>query len=192
MRLGTLGVIALAVLFAPTISPWQAAADEKEDYGKLLKVLPKSKHSLAEGIKQAAAKAPEVAISAKFELEDGKLSLSVYTAQKGFGGDSEHNILKELSGSPETTQWKPEVEVFKDVPHVSRSAEQFTLMSLSKFSLLDILAKAEKDQAGTVFSIIPVLHDRKAHAEVLVANDGKVVELHYDLMTGQRVKSAKQ
>ena len=26
----------------------------------------------------------------------------------------------------------------------------------------------------------------------MVANDGKVVELHYDLMTGQRVKSAKQ
>jgi hypothetical protein len=105
--------------------------------------------------------------------------------------DAEHNVLKELSGSPEGAKWKPEVEVFKDVPHVSRASEQLTLMSLTKVSLLDILKKAEKDQPGTVFSITPVLHDRKGEFVVLVAASGKVVDLHYDLMTGELRKEKK-
>jgi hypothetical protein len=166
-------------------------AAEKDEHAKLLPTLSKSKHTLAAGIKQAAAKSPEVAISAKFELEEGKLSLSVYTAEKGLGTDAEHNVLKELAGSPEASEWKPEVEVFKDVPHVSRASQQLALMSLSKFSLLDILQKAEKDQPGTVFSITPVLRDRKAHFVVLVAAEGKVVELQYDLMTGEGLKSTR-
>jgi hypothetical protein len=192
MRVGTVGTCAVAVLVtlgAGGLRP--VAAADKEDYGKLLQVLPKSKHTLAEGIKQATTKASEVAISAKFELEEGKLSLSVYTAEKGLGTDAEHNVLKELAGSPEAAQWMPQVEVFKDVAHVARSSEQLSLMSLSKFSLLDILAKAEKDQTGTAFSITPVVHDRRPHAVVLVATGGKVVELHYDLLTGERVKSTR-
>jgi hypothetical protein len=120
-----------------------------------------SKQTLAAGIKQAAAKAPEVAISAKFELEEGNLSLSVYTAEKGLGTDAEHNVLKELAGSPAAEGWKPEVEVFKDVPHVSRASQQLTLMSLSKSTLHDILEKVAREQPGTVFSITPVLQDRK-------------------------------
>jgi hypothetical protein len=192
MRLRTLGMLGVAVLVA-----WSAgglrpvAAAEKEESGKLLQALPKSKHTLADGIKQAAAKAPEVVISAKFELEEGKLSLSVYTAEKGLGTDAEHNVLKELAGSPEAAQWKPEAEVYKDVPHVSRASQQLTLMSLSKFSLLDILQKVEKDQPGTVFSITPVLRDRKAQFVVLVAAEGKVVEVRYDLMTGESAKSTR-
>ena len=163
MKLATLGTCAVAVLVTLSAGAlWPVAAADNEDYGKLLQALPKGKHSLAAGIKQAAAKAPEVAISAKFELEEGKLSLSVVTAEKGLAADAEHNVLKELAGSPEADQWKPEVEVFKDVAHVSRASQQLTLMALCKFSLLDILEKAEKDQSGTLFSITPVLRDRKA------------------------------
>src|SRR5262249_32657396 len=97
MRLGTFGICTLAVLVALSSGDsGRVAADEKEDYGKLLQALPSSKHKLSEGIKQAASKAPEAAISAKFELEEGKLSLSVYTAEKGLDTDAEHNVLKEL------------------------------------------------------------------------------------------------
>jgi hypothetical protein len=187
--LGTCGVAVFVALSAGGLGP--VAAADKEDYGKLLQALPKSKHTLAAGIKQAAAKAPEVAISAKFELEEGKLSLSVYTAAKGLSADAEHNVLKELAGSPVADEWKPEVEVFKDVPHVSRASQQLTLMSLTKLTLLDILEKVEKHQAGTVFSITPVLRDRKAQFVVLVATDGKAVELRYDLFTGERVQAAR-
>jgi hypothetical protein len=153
----------------------------------LLKALPKAKVSLADGIRQSS-KAPEATISAKFELEEGKLSLSVYTVGKGLGVDAEHNVLKELAGSPEGATWHPETEIFKDVEHVSRASQQLTLMALSPHSLLDIIKKAEKDHPGTVYLITPILKERKPLFIVRVADQGKSVELHYDLMSGEAVK----
>src|SRR5207248_10695322 len=111
--------------------------------------LGKSKLSLLAGIRQASQGSAR-AISAKFELEDGKLSLSVYTAEKGLAVPAEKNVLQELSGSPEQDKWTPKVEVFKDVPHVARSAEQLTVMALGKSSLADIIARVEKTQQGTI------------------------------------------
>lgn len=166
---------------------WIAAPQDHEDYGPLLKALPKSKHTLADGIRQATQN-KEIPLSAKFEVEDGKFSLSVYTAEKGLSPGAEHNVLKELGGNPEGDAWKPDVEVFKDVEHVSRSAEQLTLMALSRFSLLDIIAKAEKQQKGTVFSVIPMRNDRKGVFVVKIAADGKVTELDYDVVSGELVK----
>jgi uncharacterized membrane protein YkoI len=154
----------------------------------LLKALSQAKHTLADGLQQVS-KSPEIAISAKFELEDGKLSLSVYTAEKGLGVAAEKNVLKEYAGDPTADSWKPEVEAFKDVEHVARSAEQLTLMALSPASLADIARKAAKDQPGTVYSITPILRDRKAMFVVLVADKDKSVELEYDLMTGESAKA---
>src|SRR5207245_6625453 len=95
------GFLALGVL-----APQPAMAQEKEnEYGALLKVLSNSKHSLADGIRQVV-KSTEVPISAKFELDDnGKLSLSVYTAENGLTTDAEHNVLTELSASPDAAAW---------------------------------------------------------------------------------------
>ena len=154
----------------------------------LLKALSGSKHSLEEGIRQLT-KGSEVAISGKFEMEEGHLSLSIYTVEKGLGVDPEHNVLKEFAGSPEGAEWNPKDEVFKDVAHVARASTQLTIMSASKFSLLDILAKAKKDQAGTIYSIAPLLRDRKAVFVVLVASGGKSVELCYDAATGARIET---
>ncbi|HKB14631.1 MAG TPA: hypothetical protein VKF62_01125 [Planctomycetota bacterium] len=173
----------------------------------LLKALPKSKHSLADGVQQVS-KSPETAISAKFELEEeegedkekeknekeeegGELSLSVYTAEKGLGVDAEHNVLKEYAGGPEAALWKPEVEVFKDAAHIARASQQLAWMSLSPFSLLDIIRKAEKDQPGTVYSVAPLLSERKPVFEVRVAAQGRTVELRYDLLKGDLVRPAK-
>ena len=50
----------------------RTAESSQEEYGPLLAVLSQSKLTLADGIQQAAAKAPETAISAKFELDDHK------------------------------------------------------------------------------------------------------------------------
>jgi len=155
---------------------------------ELLKALAASKHTLREGIQQVT-KASETAISAKFELDDGKLSLSVYTAQKGLGVDADHNVLQEYGGSPESAAWKPEVEVFKDVEHTARAAQQLTLMALSATSLIDVLAKVEKNQTGTIYSITPVLRQRKAECVVLVADKGQSRELVYDLLSGEPVKA---
>ena len=150
-----------------------ASADDSKDTKALLEALGKSKHTLIDGVRQTA-KGGAVPISAKFELEDGKLSLSVYTAEKGLSVPAEKNVLQELSGSPEGDKWTPNVEVFRDVPHVARSSEQLTLMALGKASLTNIIARVEKTQSGTVFSVTPVIRNHRAVAEVLVADDGKV------------------
>jgi len=157
-----------------------ASADDSKDTKALLEALGKSKHTLIDGVRQAA-KGGAVPISAKFELEDRKLSLSVYTAEKGLSVPPEKNVLQELSGSPEGDKWTPSVEVFKDVPHVARSSEQLTLMALGKASLTNIIARVEKTQSGTVFSVTPVIRNHKAVAEVLVADDGKVKKVFQPL-----------
>jgi hypothetical protein len=173
-------VIAIACV---SLAAPQGSQDEA-----LLKALSNSKHRLAEGIQQLG-KASETPISAKFELEDGKLSLSVYTAGKGLGVDAEHNVLQEYAGSPEAAVWQPKVEVFEDREHIARSAQQLTLMALAGASLLDVLAKAEKNGAGTVYSITPVVRGHRAQFVVLAAKDGRSVELDFDLLTGDAIKA---
>ena len=178
MNKRTLAVGVLAIAFAG----FRTASGEEDP--KLLAALSKSKVTLAQGIEQAAAK--EAVLSAKFELEDGKLSLSVYTVEKGLGTDAEHNVLKELAGSPESDKWHPETEVFKDIPHVSRASQQLAIVAMSPVTLLDIIKKAEKDHPGTVYSVIPEMKDRKAVYVVKIASDGKSIELHYDALTGTK------
>jgi uncharacterized membrane protein YkoI len=188
LRLVVVGVLGIGLTLG-VAQRARTAEYSQEEYGPLLAVLSQSKLTLADGIKQAAAKAPETAISAKFELDDHKkLSLSVYTAEKGLETDAEHNVLKELAGSPEEGKWSPEVEVFADAEHLKRSAAQLTLMALSPQGLLDIIAKAEKEQPGTVFSITPVVENHKPQFVVLVAAQGKVVAVRYNLMTGESMK----
>jgi len=139
----------------------------------------------ADGIKQTT-KGEEVPISGKFELDDnGKLSLSVYTAEKGLSVLPEKNVLKELAGSPEQAAWTPESEVFKDVEHIARSSQHLVLNALSQQSLLAIVEDASKHATGLVYSIDPTLHGRKAVFEVLVANKDKVSKLTYDIPSGK-------
>jgi hypothetical protein len=172
----------------------QAAGYERHsEDAKLIAALPKSKHTLEEGIRQVASKPPEAAISAKFELDDkGQLSLSVYVAEKGLAVDAEHNVLKELAGSPESAAWTPEPEIFKDVEHVARSAEQLTIVAISKIVLTDVIKRAQKDQPGTVYSIAPAMRARRPVFVVLVADKGNTVELAYDPMTGDPVRGPKK
>jgi hypothetical protein len=168
-------VLAAIAFFALASLP-AARAEDSKDTQALLEALGKSKLTLLDGVRQAM-KGGAVPISAKFELEEGKLSLSVYTAGKGLAVEPEKNVLQELSGSPESEKWAPNVEVFKDVPHVARSSEQLTLMALGKASLADIIARVQEKQSGTVFSVTPIIRNHRPVAEVLVADQGKVKKL---------------
>jgi hypothetical protein len=146
-----------------------------------LKRLPQSKHTLVDGIRQAE-QGNGAAISAKFEYEDGKLWLSVYTAKEGHGRDAEHNTLMELKGEPNAAAWKPETEVFADKEHLTRSAMHLTLMQLTKMSLADIVAKAAGGQGGTPYSAIPAIKDGKAIVIVQLAlPNGKSNTVNVDL-----------
>jgi hypothetical protein len=119
-----------------------------------------SKLTLVEGIRQAA-KSQGAPISAKFEFEDGKFWLSVYTAKAGMAADAEHNTLMELQGEANVPPWKPNVEVFADKEHLTRSAMQLTLMQQSKVDLAAVVEKAATTEKGTPYSAIPALKNGK-------------------------------
>lgn len=182
------GVILLSLSLGATglKTVWAEDNDEYEVSDVLLKALPLSKHTLADGIGQVT-KGTETAISAKFEMDDkGKLSLSVYTAEKGLTQDAEHNTFKEISGSSDTEAWNPETEIIKEGEDLENAKEQLKVLSTAKFSLLDFIAKAEKDQPGTVLSIMPEFEDGKNVCELRILSQGKIVEIHYDVVTGEK------
>lgn len=164
-----------------------AKQNDDEETTALLQVLRNSKVTMAEGVQQLT-KGEEAAISAKFELDNNKkLSLSVYTAEKGLGADPEHNVLKEFAGSPEKTPWAPEAEVFKDIPHVSRASGQLSLVALAKHSLADFITMAQKQHKGIVYSAIPEVQNHRPVLIVLIADKDKVKEIRYDLQTGHAI-----
>jgi uncharacterized membrane protein YkoI len=158
------------------------------DDATLLTSLRQSKQSLVEGITQAE-KQNGTAVSAKFEVEDGKFWLSVYTAKEGLKADAEHNSLLELKGEANGATWTPAIEVFEDKKHLTRSAMQLTLVQTSKLSLVDAIKKAGAAQAGTVYSAIPAVKDGNPVYDVKVAtSDGKSVAVIVDGKTGQTSK----
>lgn len=151
----------------------------------LVAALTKSKLTLTDGIRQATSDGG-VAISAKFEFDDeGKLSLSVYSAKKGLSVAAKENVLEEISGSPEQSPWKPEVAVFKDAAHIARSSEQLLVLSRTQLTLLDFIDKAQTARHGIVLSITPKNKAHKPVAVVLIADGGKVTELTYNLSDGK-------
>jgi len=174
-KVGSILTLSMFMALSGILGTPSARAEDSKDAQALIEALGNSKVSLLDGVRQAAS-GGAVPISAKFELEDGKLSLSVYTAEKGLAVPPEQNVLEELSGSPEE-KWTPKVEVFKDVPHVARSSEQLTLMALGKSSLADTIARVQKTQPGTVFSATPIIRNHKPAMEILVADQGKVRKL---------------
>ena len=179
------GLALVTFLAIGLVIPMTWAGDDA-DQAALVQALAKTKVSLADGLKQST-KGTEVPISAKFELDDKKqLSLSVYTAEKGLAVDSEHNVLKELAGSPEKTPWAPEVEVFKDIPHVARASAHLTVTGISKLALVDVVSKVHKAHPGTVLSITPATHAGRPVFVVQVVSKGKVCEYAYDAISGSQ------
>jgi hypothetical protein len=171
-----------AVLMLASVS----RGESKDDDLVLCKEITKTKASLADGIRQSSRS--ETPISAKFELDEkGKLSLSVYTAVKGTSVGAEGNVLKEWAGTPDGGQWKPVAETFKDVEHVARASQQLTLMALTGKTLVEIAAKADKEQLGSTYSITPVLKEKKPYFEVRFLNKGKMTEVKYDLLTASKM-----
>jgi hypothetical protein len=134
-------------------------------------LLPSSKLGLAEGI-ALAEQAGATAISAKFELSEGKLSLSIYTAKLGLEPDAEHNILAELSGDPTQPEWEASEEIFSDTAHLARASYHLTLVQRSRMSLTSVIAKALAKQPGRVYSVEPAVRERSPIFHVAIATPG--------------------
>jgi hypothetical protein len=151
-----------------TKAPAEHEAETGHDDTALLALLPSAKLDLARGIAQAESQGAR-AISAKFELDGGKLSLSVYTAKRGVDLDAEHNVLAELSGDPTQAEWQPKEEIFADMKHLTRASYHLTLVQRSKMNLSAVIAKALAQHPGQVYSIEPAIHERSPIFHVLIA-----------------------
>ena len=93
-----------------------AAWSEDADQAALIKAISGAKITLLQGIAQVA-KGTEVPTEAKYEMEDGKLMLSVYTSAKGFDTAAEDNSFNEYGGDATAAAWSPKKEVFTDLRH---------------------------------------------------------------------------
>ena len=109
----------------------------------------------------AASASHGQAISAKFEMEDGKLQLSVYTLKEGkyFEVIVDHNSGKVVKAEPIT----------EDEDYTA-ARSQSTAMAKAKGSLQAAVEKALRDNAGfRAVGVTPSLKDGRAVADVTLA-----------------------
>jgi hypothetical protein len=105
-----------------------------------------------------ASEAQGTPISAKFEIEDGKLQLSVYT-MKG-------NDFMEVVADPNTGAIAKS-EKITDAGDLKEAAEQKAAMAKAKVPLLTATETAVKANAGSrAVSIVPEMKNGQAMAEV--------------------------
>jgi uncharacterized membrane protein YkoI len=180
-------VVAILTTALLTVLASLSAIAAGDDESALIARLKDTKISLVDGIKQSE-KQYGLAISAKFELEDGALNLSIYNAKEGRGKDAEHNVLTEAAGDAAKSPWAPKMEVFADKEHVSRAAMHLTLVETSKLGLVEAAQKVAK--RGTVYSITPAIAGNAAVYTVLVATpDGKSSKFTVDARTGNATRA---
>ena len=171
-----------AVVLGFAVAPATRAGEPGDGADALIRALSRERISLFDGIRRAESGGSAV-ISAKYELDGrGELMLSVYVAEQGLERDAEHNVLTELIGSPVGGKWAPKKEVFEDVPHVARSAQQLALMTLSPQSLREIVERMDKNEP--VISAIPVLRGRKALVALRTLKEGAMRDHEFDLLSG--------
>jgi len=153
------------MFLAATATAQEREAHEKSEEGEAAKATPalatalkEAKVSLASGLK--AAEQEGRPISGKFELEDGKLQLSVYTMK----GDKfsevivDHKTGKVAKSEPITGG--------KDFTAAGKQAQA---MGKTKSSLRDVIAKAEKANPGYhAVSVVPEIENGKPQADVML------------------------
>ena len=148
----TLLIVAISLsggLFAPA---WA----EGGDAAALAAAMKDATATLQSGLK--ASEPQGTPISAKFEIEDGKLQLSVYT-MKGDG-------FMEVVADPKTAAIA-KAEKITDAEDLKAAAAQKAAMAKAKVPLLTATETAVKDNAGSrAVSVYPQLQGSNPVAEV--------------------------
>jgi hypothetical protein len=152
----------------------------------IIPLLEDAKISLKDGIAYAE-KISGPATSAKFEVEDGKLMISIYTIPEGLTVEPEKATLSELSGDAHDEVSKLGTEVFTDKEHIARASVHMTLFQLSKLTLTQVIDKALEFSPGTVIDVRnPMVRSHSAIADVIIVTaDSKVNTVTVDLLSGK-------
>jgi hypothetical protein len=150
-----LPLVSSLVLLLGSALAWAGEDDEKER-AELAQALKGAKVSLKQGIIASAPKGKP--ISAKFEVEDGKLQLSVYTAKSGG--------FSEVLVDPKTGR-VAKVEAVEGGEDVTAAKAQADAMAKAKTPLGGAVDAAVKKNAGfRPVSVIPALKDGHPVADV--------------------------
>lgn len=137
------------------LAPAQAA-DQAQEHAELAKALAEAKVTLHSGLQTSAAQGKP--ISAKFEVEDGKLQLSIY-AVKGDGFSEV--VINPVSGKVD------KAETISDKEDLEHATAQKAAMDKAKITLLAAADKALKSNSGyRAVSIFPQMKANQPVAEV--------------------------
>src|SRR6266446_5430224 len=132
--------------------------DDEGDQAAVVKALPQAKVSLGQALLASAHEGTP--ISAKFEVEDGKLQLSIYTMK---GDKYSEVIVDHVSGKVAKT------EAITEGEDLGEAKKQSAAMKGAKKSLAAALQEALKVNSGyQAISIEPSLKDGHAVAEVVL------------------------
>jgi len=156
-------LVAIVLWRAETGRVWAEAGDPC----KVAAAMKSASATLQGGLK--ASEAQGTPISAKFEIEDGKLQLSIYT-MKG-------NDFIEVVADPKTGAIG-KAEKITDADDLKEAASQKAAMAKAKVPLLTATETAVNTNAGSrAVSIVPELKNGQATAEVtlLAGNSFKKV-----------------
>jgi uncharacterized membrane protein YkoI len=156
--LKTMAAVVTAAVFV--VSPgWAQTSDDKaKEHAELAKALRDAKIPLQQGLAASAKEGKP--ISAKYEVEDGKLQLSVYTmkADKFAEVIIDHKTGKIAKTEPITQG--------DDLTHAK---EQSEAMSKAKRSLGAAASEAVKENKGyRVVSVMPTVKDGHPVADVTI------------------------
>jgi hypothetical protein len=148
------------ILLVATIGIWSAvgatAQAEEGNPAELAAAMKNATATLQSGLR--ASEAQGTPISAKFEIEDGKLQLSIYT-MKG-------NDFMEVVADPNTGAIA-KAEKITDAGDLKEAAEQKAAMAKAKVPLVTATEAAVNANAGSrAVSIVPELKNGQATAEV--------------------------
>jgi uncharacterized membrane protein YkoI len=145
--------VAMTVFVVPTV--WAQAPADKE-HAELAKALKDAKIPLERGLTASAKEGKP--ISAKYEVEDGKLQLSVYTMK---GGSFSEVIVDHKTGKIAKTE---AITKGDDLSHAKAQSEA---MAKAKRSLDAAASEALKENKGyRVVSVFPALKDGHPVADV--------------------------
>jgi len=77
-----------------------------------------------------------VPTEAKYEMDKGKLALTVYTLCQGLRRRRRGQFLQRVRRAMRpAAAWTPDKEVFADLKHIARSAQYHTLLSMTKMTI---------------------------------------------------------
>ena len=152
-RILGLSLVVLAFAYAA-----HGEGDATKERGELAKAAGSAKVSLEAGLSASASQGTP--ISAKFELEDGKLQLSVYTEQNG--------EFSEVVSDPQSGK-VAKTEAITEGDDLSAAKAQSAAIAKARGSLVEAVRKATAARpAYAAVSIVPKVTDGNGTAEVML------------------------